>query len=85
MDFTGLTSFIIRHTVDESTGVLTIIFRDDLDTADLGQIVLEGVRARAFFEAMTRIQEARWPNGIARQGHKTLFDKNADEGTTEFV
>lgn len=85
MDFTGVTSFLTRHTIDEDTGVLTITYRDLADTTTIGEIVLEGVRARAFFESMTRIQEARWPNGTQRQNHKTLFDLNADKGTTEFV
>lgn len=85
MDFTGLTSFITKHAVDELTGVLTITFRDDTDTTTIGEIILEGVRARAFFEAMCRIQEARWPNGITRQGHKTVFKANTDQGTTEFL
>lgn len=85
MDFTTLTKFITRHSVDENTGVLTITFRDEGDTTTIGEIILEGVRARAFFESMSRIQQARWPNGVVRQNHKTIFDLNADEGTTEFV
>lgn len=85
MDFTTLTKFITRHATDENTGVLTITFRDESDTTTIGEIILEGVRARAFFESLCRIQEARWPNGVVRQGHKTIFDTNADEATTEFV
>lgn len=85
MDFTGQTKFIVRHATDEETGVLTITFRDEGDLTTLGEIILEGVRARAFFDAMCKVQEARWPNGVERQGHKTIFDINADEGTTEFT
>lgn len=85
MDFTEVTSFLITHSTDEETGVLTITFTDEADDSAIGEITLEAVRARAFFEALLRVQEARWPNGITRQGHKTVIDINADEARTEFV
>lgn len=85
MDFTGISKFIVKHATDELTGILTITFRDESDSTTLGEIILEGVRARAFFESMCRIEEYRWPNGVTRQNFKTLFDVNADQGTTEFV
>lgn len=85
MDLTAITKFITKHAVDEETGILTITFRDEEDTTTLGEIILEGVRARAFFESMSRVQEVRWPNGVTRQGHRTIVDLNADKATTEFV
>ena len=85
MDFTTLTKFITKHAVDEETGVLTITFRDEADENTIGELVLEDLRARAFFESMVRIQEARWPNGVTRQGHKTITDLNLDKATTEFT
>lgn len=85
MDFTTITKFITKHEMDEETGILIITFRDETDTTTIGEITLEGVRARAFFESMLRIQETRWPNGVTRQGHKTILDRNEDQATTEFV
>jgi hypothetical protein len=85
MDLTGVTSFIVKHALDENTGVLTITFRDITDTTTLGEVILEEVRARAFFESVLRMEEARFPNGVTRQGFKSFFDLQADEGETEFV
>ena len=85
MDLTGVTSFLVKHTLDEETGILTITFRDSTDTTTLGEVILENVRSRAFFESVLRMEEARYPNGVVRQGFKSIFDLQAEQGTTEFV
>jgi len=85
MDLSGQIGILSSYSVNEISGILTITLRDSQDTTTLGTIEIEDTKMRAFFEAMTRIAEARWPNNLARNGHRTVYTLRTDEGKTEFT
>ena len=88
MDLSGQSKVVTIWDYVEETDTLTITFKNHNESSILGNIIIEGARARSLLDALTQVAPHFLPRELdltTRKEHITQFDSLTNKAITEWV
>lgn len=84
MDLTSQSNIKISFNIDENNQTTTVTFKDSMDVT-LGEVIVETVRFRPFFDGVLNITKELFPShDTTIQKYRSRFETNTLEGEINF-